>query len=165
MADVITSAVAVNTSARITTSYGQLAPSFDTFKNNFANGVGNNQADMVCFTEVTIASSGAPTTINLGDGSLHMPNGVAFTPAKVKEITIFNTDLTNKVTVGGATNTFQPWLAGTTPTEDVPPGAVYTRTNPLAGWTVGVGSADRIKFAIPAGTNIKVQVKLTGTSA
>jgi hypothetical protein len=86
MADVITSAVAVNTSARITTSYGQLAPSFDTFKNNFANGVGNNQADMVCFTEVTIASSGAPTTINLGDGSLHMPNGAAFAPVKVKEI-------------------------------------------------------------------------------
>lgn len=164
MADIITSNVQLNTSAQITTSYGTLPPAH-SFKNPFSNGTGSNQADMVCFVDVTIVASGTPKTISLSDGTLRMPNGLPFTPAKLKEISVFNPDQTNKVTIGGGANPCTPWLGGTTPTEDVPPNSLYCRTNSLAGWTVTASSADNIKFTSAGGTNLVVRVKMTGTSA
>jgi hypothetical protein len=164
MADVITSNVQLNTDARITTGYGVLAPSFP-FQNTFANGTGNDQADLVFFTEVVIPAAGSPQTLNLSDSSLHMPNGAAFAPVKVVEVSFYNKDTANKVTIGGGTQPFTPWLAGTGPTEDVMPGGIVTHTCPKSGWTVGVGSADRIKLTSAGGANVTVQVKITARTA
>jgi hypothetical protein len=164
MADTITSDIQVVTGAQIVTYYGTLQPSFP-FRNSFANGTADDQADLVFFTEVVIPAAGSPQTLNLSDSSLHMPNGAAFAPVKVVEVSFYNKDTANKVTIGGGTQPFTPWLAGTTPTEDVMPGGIVTHTCPKAGWTVGVGSADRIKLTSAGGVNVTVPVKITARTA
>lgn len=131
-----------------------------------SNGTGSGQADVVFSDTVTIAASG---TLELDlRGSMVNPIGGAAVFAKVKAIVVkARAGNTNNVVVGGAvSNPFVGPFGAVEDTIAVPPGGALVLLAPAAGWAVGAGASDILKFAnSSSGTGVTFDLLIIGTSA
>lgn len=131
----------------------------------FANGTGNNQADLIFHDKRTLAD-GASENLDLS-GSLTDVFGSTLTFAKIKAIIIQNLSTTQILTVGGAAaNALINWVADATDKINIPPGGAFCIMAPLAGFAVTAGTGDILKIANGgAGDPADYNIWIIGTSA
>lgn len=158
-----TTSLSLTSAAQVLTGYGSLQPALSILQ-TYTQGTGSNQVDQICFFDTVIVGSGTPLVLDLNAGSLVAVDGSPFSILHVKEILLINDSASISITVGAGSNPLVNWMGGTSPTQDLPPGGHIHRTNPLTGWAVTAGTADKITLTVASGTNVPIRGKITGTS-
>lgn len=162
-------AVQINVRQTIERVLGVKRPSIELpmeFQQLFDNGTAAGQANRVLVGQAIITNNATPITIDLSAATITDPMGEPATMAKVCLVVMVNRDPVNGVTVGGGTNPFSAWLAGTTPTQDLPAldGMLLRSNFTAAAWACGAG-AQNIRLLANAGTNVKVDYMILGRNA
>jgi hypothetical protein len=136
-----------------------------------ASGTAASQIDRIWGRRRTIASSGAPDTIDLTGGGLTMTGGAAADFAKVCWIIAFNRDLTQTILIGGNANPFASFLgSGTDKIKIVPavdantPGVLILGGAGATVFPVTAGTGDIWQAGVAAGTNVIYDLLLLGRS-
>jgi len=138
---------------------------------SLADGTGANQADLMYVAERTVAD-GANDDIDLA-GSLTDGFGNTITAAEIVAICIINeqqdgTANTTDLTIGGATNAFEGFLGGTSPTiGPIKPGGVFfIGAGDAAGiGAVSGGSTDELRVTNGSGAANTYQIGILARSA
>ncbi|WP_305972696.1 MULTISPECIES: hypothetical protein [unclassified Mameliella] len=138
---------------------------------NTANGTGANQADIVFVDEREVPES-SNDDLDLA-GALSDAFGATVAAAEVVAILIINAPRTgtanaSDLTIGGATNAFEGFLGGTSPTIGPikPGGFVMIGAGDVAGiGTVTGGSADELRIANGSGGAATYQIAILARSA
>lgn len=121
--------------------------------NDFANGAGANQANVVWSDQRTLAPS-ASETLDLVGGGLVDAFGVAIAPARLRALLIYASpaNLNNLTILGNAASI--PVLNTVATTATLPPGGIFLITKPdAAGIVVTATTFDLIQIANAAGVN------------
>jgi len=128
---------------------GQIKPQL-TFNKGLLQGTGDWQHNKIFVQEGSV-TSGAPVTLNLTDGSLKDPAGVANVFTKVLWFAMLNEDAAIALTIGGSAS--QPWESWISAGATCPlgPEAVMVHSS-KSGFAVGTGTADKLKIAAASGT-------------
>lgn len=165
MAAIISSAgLQVIANAELTESSGRYTPAVQFQSNLTVNSVASGGVNLVYAKQRTIASSGAPDTIDL-NGVLFGPGGDAVNIVKLVGAVFKNENVSQILTIGAGSNPFTAWLGGTTPTIKLGKSGVFCNFNPIDGWTVTAGSADIITVTSDGGTDVLYSVFLFGRNA
>lgn len=138
---------------------------------SLTDGTGANQADLMYVSERTVAD-GANDDIDLA-GSLSDAFGATITAAEIVAIMVVNkqqdgTANTTDLTIGGASNAFEGFLGGTSPTVGpIKPGGVFfIGAGDAAGiGAVSGGSTDELRIANSAGAANTYQIGILARSA
>lgn len=162
--NIIAKIIASQTSA-LDAAIGSLALA-DRDPINLADGVGNNQANLVWSDTRTLAAS---TSEELDLNALPNPQPFSnINMVKVKAILVVAAaGNTNNVEVGNAAATqFQAGFGVATGRWVIPPGDVFLVTAQKAGWSSANGVSDKLKIANSgAGTSVDYTIILIGTDA
>lgn len=132
---------------------------------DFANGVGANQANVIWSDRRTLAAS-TTEDLDFAGGGLTDAFGVAVAPVKLRAVIISSaTANTQNITLfGDAAAILLLNTAATTVT--LQPGAVYVYTAPAtAGVAVTATTADIIQVANGAGTSVTYDIIVIGTAS
>lgn len=166
----LTTTVALSTVAALTGALdlGQTVSTQTlTWGNNWTDGTGSGQADMIWSDTRTIAASGTDD-LDLA-GSLVGALGTTLTFARIKLIAISaDAGNTNNVVVGAAASAqFVGPFGASTHTHAIKPGGMYATAAPGAtGWPVTATTADLLRIANSgAGTSVTYSILLVGASA
>lgn len=132
---------------------------------NLTSGTGANQGDLV-FADTRSVAASTNDDIDLA-GSLTNTFGATITFARIKGMFIYSSPANvQNFSVGGGTNPFINWIAGTTPTVVLRPGGLFAITAPDAtGFAVTAGTGDILRVANGAGSTISYDICLIGSSA
>lgn len=130
----------------------------------FTNGAGANQADRI-FSDQRTVNASTNDDLDLA-GVLTDVFGQTLTFARIKGMLISsNTANVQNFSVGGGTNPFINWIAGTTPTVVLRPGGMFLLLAPDAtGYAVTAGTGDILRIANGAGSAIVYDIVLIGSS-
>jgi len=128
------------------------------------NGAGVNQADRIFADQRTVNAS-TNDDLDLA-GVLTDVFGATLTFARIKGMLISsNVANVQNFSVGGGTNPFINWIAGTTPTVVIRPGGMFLLLAPDAtGYAVTAGTGDILRIANGAGSAITYDIVLIGSS-
>ena len=132
---------------------------------DFTNGVGANQANVIWSDQRTL-TTGASEDLDLIGGGLTDAFGVAVAPAKLRAVVITSAsaNTTNLTLFGDAALVLLLNTAATTVT--LQPGGMYVYTAPAtAGVTVTATTADIIQVVNAAGASATYNIILLGTSS
>jgi len=132
---------------------------------DFTNGVGANQANVIWSDQRTL-TTGASEDLDLIGGGLTDAFGVAVAPAKLRAVVITSAsaNTTNLTLFGDAASVLLLNTAATTVT--LQPGGMYVYTAPAtAGVTVTATTADIIQVVNAAGASATYNIILLGTSS
>lgn len=141
------------------------APMVSRTAQNFANGVGASQAN-VLWSDSRTLTTGATEDIDLVGGGLTDAFGVAVAPAKLRSVVIVSaTSNTTILTLFG--DVASPLILNTAATTfTLQPGGMFVATWPAtAGITVTAATADIIQVANAAGASATYSVIIIGTSS
>jgi hypothetical protein len=158
---------AVNLSLSVTaTKAGRTTTGYIKTDRQLANGTAADQADKTFYNTQTIAYPSTPDSLNFSDGSLIDLNGDGLELVDVTTLAINNKSATATLTVGNGTNPFD-FGCGSTGTKTIKPGerVVLIDLGSDPGYAVSSGSADTLKVAIDAGTNVDYEIIVIGRSA
>lgn len=165
----LTSRIAVSITAALSAALDLVesaAPLTKRITQDFANGIGLNQADRVFSDTRTIAAS-TTEDLDLAGGSLTDALGTALTFAKIRALIIKASPLnTNNVVLFGDANSI-PFLGTAATVMPIKPGGMLVLTAPdVAGIAVTAGTGDILQVANGgAGTPVTYEVIVIGTSA
>jgi len=123
-------------------------------------GTGDNQANQ--FWQKTASLASTSINFDLDAGSLTDDFGTALVFTTIKAIYIGNLSSTaaDELIISGDFYTTVV-LGGTAPTEQIDPGGVVYRTNPIDEWTIVATSADVI--TITSTNTVNYEIVLIGT--
>lgn len=141
------------------------APLITRKPQDFANGVGANQANVIWSDSRTL-TTGATEDIDLIGGGLTDAFGVAVAPAKLRSVVVISatSNTTNLTLFGDAASPLILNTAATTFT--LQPGGMFVATWPAtAGVTVTAATADIIQVVNAAGASATYSIILIGTSS
>jgi hypothetical protein len=130
------------------------------------NGVSANEADLLYAASLVIAPSGSQT-LTLTGGSIKDPFGAGLTFAYVKAILarVYPNSPGGLVVGNAAANTFVGPFGAAANTLAAKPGGEILLVNPQAGWAVGVGASDQLKFANDGAVGpVNFDLYIVGTS-
>lgn len=132
---------------------------------DFANGVGANQANVIWSDRRTLSAS-TTEDLDLAGGGLVDAFGVAVAPVKLRAVVISSASANvQNITLFGDANSV-PLLNTAATTVTLQPGGLYVFTAPaVAGVAVTAGTGDIIQVANGAGVSITYDVIIIGTSS
>lgn len=159
--DVTVTGELTNTTGLTTASAPLVSRAFQ----DFANGVGANQANVIWTSSRTLATA-TTEDIDLAGGGLTDAFGVAVAPVKLRAVVIVSTATnTTNLTLFGDANSV-PILSTAATTTTLQPGGIYVMTWPAtAGVAVTAGTGDIIQVANAAGATATYKIIVIGTSS
>ncbi|MAQ82248.1 MAG: hypothetical protein CMH12_03335 [Maritimibacter sp.] len=136
-----------------------------------ASGTGAGQADILFVDERTVSAS-SNDDLDLS-GVLADAFGATIAAAEIVAILVINGPISGEpnlsdLTIGGASNAFEGFLGGTSPTVGpIKPGGVFLlAAGDAAGiGTVGAGSTDELRISAGAGGDATYQIAIIARSA
>ena len=166
----LTASISSKTSDRYQDDLGQyVIPAID-FGRSFQAGTGANQANLLYLAHGTIASNASPDVLDLTDGSMigwgQTSANQPLVFAEVASIAVKNLDATNAITLGGATNALAGLFGNVADTVVIPPGGTFIFSAPGdPALAVTASTADELKLAVSAGTDVAYAIRILGRSA
>lgn len=132
---------------------------------NFANGVGASQANVIWGDERTLTTA-STEDIDFAGGGLTDAFGVAVAPVKIRALLIISASAnTTNLTLFGDANSI-PFLNTAATTVTLQPGGMYLYTAPAtAGVTVTAGTGDIVQVANAAGASATYRIIAIGTAS